>query len=220
MTHDINDPQLWMLLPPGNIAIARRPLDKVPDDMRMATSPELLAANLGRPFPWGQMPTPASASKLWQEHRIGFGGLYHDQWFITKDGRFGGAENVPKTLPGTLRCGFHYSGGFSDEKADNEGYAIIRTVAEINQNIYRRVQMHANKHVAADGGHIIVGPIDPQTNIVRVGFVGRCQTCPNAELISFEQLKSAVPEYKFELFDEWKGWSLEKRPELQQLAMK
>ncbi|MBI1300895.1 MAG: hypothetical protein GC137_04460 [Alphaproteobacteria bacterium] len=213
--YDTEDQQSWILLPPGDIAICRFPVSEIPERARLATACELNTANLARPFPWGYSNTPERAGPLWQNHRIGIGGLYHDKWFITEQGRFGGARNVPTQLPGSLRSSFNYDGGLAAENhvlAENEGYAIVRNVSEVNRDMYRRIQMHANEHVAADGGHIIVSPLDEVRRAAYVGFVGRCQTCPNPELISFRQLQQAVPGYNFELFDEWKGWSLATRP--------
>ncbi len=208
--------QDWLLLSPGNLAICRRSLDEVPAGARLASASELFAANLGRPFPWGAMPTPAKASGLWQEHRIGYGGLYHDRWFITEQGRFGGALNVPTVLPGALRSSLLYDGGDACDVAENEGFAVVMPVSDANRDLYRKVQMHAAEHVVADGGHIIISPLDEVHNHAYVGFVGRCQTCPNPEMISFRQLKAAVPEVNFELFDEWKNWSLVKKPPQQE----
>ncbi|MEZ5815270.1 MAG: hypothetical protein R3E13_11230 [Alphaproteobacteria bacterium] len=156
MDRNINEAQAWILLPPGDLAICRYPVEKVPEYAHCASARDLNTANLARPFPWGYSNTPERAGPLWHKHRIGIGGLYHDKWFVTPQGRFGGA---------------------------------------------------------ADGGHIIVGPLDEAQNKAYVGFVGRCQTCPNPELISFRQLQKAVPDYEFELFDEWKNWSLIVKPE-------
>ncbi len=206
-----NDTKNWLLLPPGDRAISRTPLDTKPAEYQLATSSDLLSANLGRPFPWGQTPEPTSAAKLWHEKRIGYGGLIHEKWFITQQGRFGGAKNVPQSTPGSLRSCLLYDGGLSDQPdklAENEGFAVVKPVDNENRDIYRKVQMHAAEHVIADGGSIILSPLDKETNTVYVGFVGRCQTCPNPELISFRQLQKAVADYNFELFEEWKNWSL------------
>lgn len=56
------------------------------------------------------------------------------------------------------------------------------------------------------GGAIVVSPLD-ESSAACVGFVGRCLVCPNPELISFEQLQAAVPEYHFRLWPEWHNWS-------------
>jgi hypothetical protein len=200
----------WILLPPGKLAILRFPADTIPRGARLATAAELLTANLGRPFPWGNLPTAERASQLWHQLRIGIGGLVHDRWFVTTDGRFGGAPNVPQKLPGSLRCCMLLDGGGCDgidQLADNEGYAVVREVPSENADLYRKVQMHAAEHVAADGGAIILTQLN-QFNEARVGFVGRCQTCPNPELVSFRQLQSAVPGYKLDLLPEWKDWRI------------
>lgn len=216
MDKNIDEAQAWILLPPGDLAICRYPVEKIPEYARCASARDLNTANLARPFPWGYSNTPERAGPLWHKYRIGIGGLYHDKWFVTPQGRFGGAANVPTQLPGALRSSFLYDGGLAqarDVLAENEGFAVVKDVAEMNRDLYRRVQMHAGEHVAADGGHIIVGPLDKAQNKAYVGFVGRCQTCPNPELISFRQLQKAVPDYEFELFDEWKNWSLIVKPE-------
>src|SRR6266481_2895164 len=101
----------WMLLPPGNLAILRFPSEEMLSGARLATPQELLVANLGKPFPWGSMPRPETASKLWHEKRIGIGGLIHKKWFVTTEGRFGGALNVPTDGPGALRCCMLLDGG-------------------------------------------------------------------------------------------------------------
>ncbi len=209
---DANDLENWLLLPPGDKAICRTPLDDVPEGCHLASVSDVLSANLGRPFPWGQGPQPNAKAKLWNEKRMGYGGLYHDKWFVTKEGRVGGAQNVPQSLPGSLRSCFLYDGGFCEpvnQLAENEGFAVIKPVSALNRDLYRKIQMHAAEHVVADGGSIIVAPIENPDEVVRVGFVGRCQHCPNPEMISFRQLQKAVPEYRFELLNEWKGWSLE-----------
>ena|ERR1700722_3538314 len=210
INRDLNNCSSWILLPPGNLAILRFPADVIPEGARLATATELLAANLGKPFPWGNLPNAATASQLWHQLRVGIGGLIHDRWFITSDGRFGGAPNVPKELPGCLRCYMLLDGGKFCEGIDTleaQGFAIVREVPSENADLYRKVQMHAAEHVVADGGAIIVTQLD-SNNTSRIGFVGRCQTCPNPELVSFRQLQSAVPGYKLELLPEWKDWRI------------
>jgi Fe-S cluster biogenesis protein NfuA len=186
-------------------------LDTVPEGCELASAVHLLTINLGRPFPWGQTSEPAKTAKLWHENRMGYGGLIHEKWFITKDGRFGGAKNVPETLPGSLRSCLLYDGGLSqqpDQLEKNEGFAVITDVPPENRDLYRMIQLHAAEHVVADGGSIIVSPLDLQTNTAYVGFVGRCLSCPNAELISFRQLQKAVPNYCLKLLNEWENWTL------------
>ena len=190
----------------GNLAIYREPQLEILPNCRQATHAELFSANLGRPFPWGSFPDDTRASILWKEHRIGFGGLVHHNWFVTSDGRFGGASNVPATLPGSLRCSLLIDGGHGSEE-ENEGYALVYKTDPETRRMYRKVQLHALKHVVADGGHIIVSPTG-EDGVVYVGFVGRCQQCPNPELISFKQLCSSVSEYEFRLFPEWENWSI------------
>ena len=200
----------WILLAPkGNLAMCRRPLPRIPEGGRLATGAELLAANLGKPFPWGQLPTPAKASVLWKSHRMGVGGLFHTAWFLTADGRLGGAPNVPETLPGSLRSCLFFDGGLAPEEQgleENEGYAVVMPATRADEAMFRAVQLHAAEHVMADGGSVIVSPIQADGRVF-VGFVGRCQHCPNAELISFRQLQSRLPEYSFELWPEWRGWT-------------
>ena len=197
----------WMLLAPkGHLAISRHPLESIPPGARLATGAELLVANLGKPFPWGNLPSPEKASEMWTRHRMGIGGLFHDRWFLTSDGRLGGAKNVPETLPGSLRSCLFYDGGLAPEEdglSENEGYAVVRETSREDQRMFREVQLHAATHVMADGGSIILSPIDEGT--ISVGFVGRCQFCPNAELISFRQLCSAFPHWNFQLWPEWRS---------------
>ncbi len=192
----------------GKYAILRDPFPValIPEGYQLATSDQLLVANLGRPFPWGNMPDDTWASKLWKKHRIGYGGLRHNEWFVTSDGRFGGALNVPTKLPGSLRCSLFIDGG-EGSMEENEGLALVTETDGETRDMYRKVQIHGLQHVVADGGHIIVSRIN-EVGIVHAGFVGRCQKCPNAELISFEQLKANVTDYRFELFPEWKNWSI------------
>ena len=192
----------------GHLSIVRRPVPVIQKGFRLATHAELMVANLSRPFPWGNMSNDTEASRLWKNGRIGFGGLCHKKWFVTSDGRFGGALNVPTNLPGSLRCSLLIDGGKGSEE-ENEGFALVRETDDRTREMFRRVQIHALQHVVADGGHIVVSPVYNRLDGAlgaRVGFVGRCQKCPNAELISFEQLKEAVPQYTFELFPEWKNW--------------
>jgi len=143
---------------------------------------------------------------------MGIEGLFHHKWFRTSGGRFGGAtDNVPETFPGSLRCNLRFGGGLCPEgnPEENEGYAIVKEFGEMcrsgQMEMYRKVQMYSLSHVVADGGEIIVSPIG-ENNVVYMGFVGRCMFCPNAEDISFQQLKAFIPDYSFQLFPEWRNW--------------
>jgi hypothetical protein len=206
---DVSLASSWVLLPPGKLALCRFPADHIPEGARLASAVELLAANQGKPFPWGSMPSPERKNRMWNEEQIGCGGLYHDRWFKTSDGRFGGADNVPKEGPGRFRRCMLLDGGDAEGLPEgNEGYALVKPVDRRNADIYRKVQFHSVQHVAGDGGAIIVSPMN-DGGIIYVGFVGRCQTCPNPEQVSFEQLKHAVPGYNFQLYPEWENWSLE-----------
>ena len=198
-----------MVSPIGQVSISREPLLEIPIGCRLATAGELFCANQGKPFPWGSLPEPVRASRLWKEHRVGVGGLIHKRWFVTKDGRFGGADNVPKTIPGSLRCSMVLDGGQSQTELlnENEGYAVVQESSTESQFLFRKIQLYAAKHVVADGGAIIQSPIQADGRIF-VGFVGRCQTCPNAELISFQQLKKEFVGVQFELFPEWRNWKV------------
>ena len=221
--------QDWVVLPPGNVAICRTPQPSIPDGAQLASARDVLVANLGYPFPWGSLPEPSAASRLWKEQRIGMGGLRHTAWFVTSDGRVGGAPNVPEKLPGSLRSCLLYEGGGGHE-AENEGYAVIRSLAKEDQLLYRRLQLHAAEHVAADRGSLIMSPIGSDKT-VHLGFGGRCLQCPSPELISFRQAKQAVQEqpseelarlirdffpdlqrsfaeYTFVLYPEWRHWVL------------
>jgi Fe-S cluster biogenesis protein NfuA len=91
--------------------------------------------------------------------------------------------------------------------AENEGYAVVKETKESDRRAFRQIQMYAATHVMADGGAIISSPIT-EHGIIYVGFVGRCQICPNAELISFRQLQTALPNYSFTLWPEWRNWSI------------
>jgi hypothetical protein len=206
----IDNPAAWLLLPPGNKALLRFPADTIPHDAVQAGFLDVFAANLGRYFPWGNVPDETKASRMWQEKTIGYGGLYHKKWFVTREGRVGGADNVPKQLPGVLRKSMFYDGGspMDGELGENEGYAVVKDVDQRNMDFYRRVQLHAAEHVGADGGAIILSPLF-EGNKAYVGFVGRCQLCPNPELISFRQLQSALnASYDIMLYPEWKNWTL------------
>lgn len=209
---DLQAQDMWMLLPPGRTALLRFATQSLPRDCRLASLSEVYAANLGQIFPWGNYPDDSKASRLWRQHRIGYGGLYHHKWFVTQQGRIGGADNVPKQLPGSLRHALIIDGGESldGQLAENEGYAVVKDVSTDNEDFYRRVQLHAAEHVSADGGFIILSPLY-QGNKAYVGFVGRCQSCPNPELISFRQLQKSVSGYDIELFPEWKNWTLNQR---------
>lgn len=207
----LHDVASWTLLPPGNLAFLRFPVKEVPAGCRIATPAELLVANLGYPFPWGTLPEDTHASRLWKEHRIGIGGLVHEKWFITTGGRFGGAANVPTKLPGSLRCCMLLDGGTcpgGQSVAENEGYAVVKETTGKNLQMYRRVQLHAAEHVSADGGAITVSPIASNDSTVYVGFVGRCLSCPNPELISIKQLRFSVAGFNFQLLPEWQNWTL------------
>ncbi len=210
----------WIILPSGKRAILRFPFQgelsqcELPAGLinsRMANQCELIVANQGYPFPWGTKPeaSDANTSRIWKEKQIGIGGLVHNAWFVTSDGRVGGAPNVPKTGPGALRHYMYLDGGPSKAGiAENEGFAIVAEIA--NQSIaedYRRIQLHAAEHVAGDRGAIIVFPKDG-TGVYHVGFVGKCMECPNAELISVRALKHACPGLSIELHPDWKGWKV------------
>lgn len=206
LQRSVEDRSYWMLLTPGNKAMLRFPADSIPPGARLMSGLELLGAHMSR-FPWGSLPDPSNASLMWRKHRIGVGGLIHDRWFVTNDGRYGGAPNVPQTLPGSLRCDLMLDGGQSERLAENEGYAVIKEVPPENLDLFRRVQGHSGEHVASDAGAIIISPLGPNRHVF-VGFVGRCQTCTNPERLSIRALQKAVPQYQFELLPEWKNWTL------------
>jgi hypothetical protein len=200
----------WVLIAPsGTLAIAREPQQSIPHGCRIATGAELLAANRGNPFPWGNLPEPHANNRQWREQFLGVGGLIHERWFMTTQGRFGGARNVQQTLPASLRSCMLIDGGGDPKDAllDNEGYAVVRETSARDQDFYRAVQLYAAKNVMADGGAIVCSPLD-ENNHAYVGFVGRCQICPNLELISFPQLQKTLSPYKFTLWPEWQKWSL------------
>ncbi len=215
---ELASPKHWMVLPPGTIAICRFPVALALEDIvhqaaqrddgflvRVATAAELVTANRGFKFPWGNYPDASNASRLWKEKRVGIGGLVHTAWFITSEGRVGGAPNVPDTGVAALRYNMYLDGGSCAQVADNEGYALARKTNEQTAIMYRKVQMYGARHVGADGGAIIVSPINAD-GTVYTGFVGRCQFCPNPELISIEALREGVLGYRFVLWDEWKDW--------------
>lgn len=208
-----------MLLPGGTRAICRFPVQDISlselqgqnpgTDFRLATLGEVFEANQGAPFPWGYYPDDSKAARLWKDRRVGYGGLIHSAWFITQDGRVGGAPNVPSLGQGALRNCLLLDGGhgLSENVEDNEGLAVVRATTSDDQMMYRRVQLHAARHVVADRGSIIVSPIG-EDGTIQFGFVGRCQTCPNPELISGPQLQQVLPNYQFQLWDEWENWRL------------
>lgn len=198
----------WIMLPGGFTAIGRSPALEIPDGCRIASISEFSSAMYGAPFPWGFIAEPKTdreTSSLWREHRVGYGGLIHNAWFVCKEGRVGGAPNVIMTLPGALRHGTMLEGGplLNDRLADNEGYCIARDTTLADREMFRLVQLHAMERVNADAGGIIVSPIS-EDGIVNVGMTGRCLWCPNRALITFPQLQKAVPGYTFELWDEYR----------------
>ncbi|MDB5204301.1 MAG: hypothetical protein JWP09_329 [Candidatus Taylorbacteria bacterium] len=211
----------WIILPPGKTAILRFPFKgelsecELPHGLsnpRLATPSELIVANQGRPFPWGYAPeaTPDQTSKLWKEKMIGIGGLIHTEWFVAEGGRrYGGASNVPKTGPGALRHYMFLDGGFEPSRvlAANEGLAIVAELSE-SYSDYHEIQLHAAEHVVKDTGAIIVFPKD-ENGVYHVGFVGRCMTCPKAELVSLRAVKTACPNLKIEMHPDWKNWKIE-----------
>ena len=203
---DINCPSSWLLLPPGNLAILRFPIKVIPEGAHIATQFELITANLGRRFPWGNLPTDKQASELWKTYRIGVGGLIHERWFMTSDGRFGGAKNVDTdTEPDSLRCDMYlHGGGYVERLEDNEGWAVIKEVAKENMTLYRQVQKWAARKAAADSGGVIVCPMNDRQEAY-VGFAGRCQICPNFKDISIESLQKAVAVYRLTLLPEWQN---------------
>ncbi|MES2408899.1 MAG: hypothetical protein V4509_01190 [Patescibacteria group bacterium] len=210
----------WIILPPGRTAILRFPfkgqieeceLPRGLSNLRLATPCELIVANQGRPFPWGDSPeaTPNQTSLLWKEKSIGIGGLIHKDWFVALGGgRFGGSSNVPKIGPGPLRHYMYVDGGLdpSNILSDNEGFALVADVSAYSD--YHQIQMHAAEHVVKDRGAIIVFPKD-ESGVHHVGFVGRCMTCPKAELVSLRALKFACPNLKIEIHPDWKNWKIE-----------
>jgi Fe-S cluster biogenesis protein NfuA len=210
INYELDDAAAWIILPPGDRAILRFAYrgSEVPAGYSMASFSEVLIANLGFPFPWGDFPDSTKASHLWRKHWIGMGGLFHHTWFITKDGRLGGASNVPQTLPGSLRFSMYLDGGNEDNLCaprDNEGLALLKATTRREQALYREVQIHAMEHVEADGGRILVSPIQSD-NTVHAAFTGRCLVCPNIEKISVRQLQASVPKFEFHLYPEWRNW--------------
>lgn len=203
---NIEDASSWLLLPPGNLAILRFPANAIPAGAQLATHFELLAANLGRPFPWGDLPTDERACELWKVHRIGVGGLIHERWFMTSGGRFGGAKNVETDkTDDSLRCYMYLHGGkYNERLKENEGFAVVKKVAEENQQLYREVQFWAAGHAVADGGGVIVCPMNDKQE-ASVGFAGHCQDCPNFKRISLGSLRKAVPGYHLTLLPEWEN---------------
>lgn len=210
MERNMNDMRWWLMLSGGRDAILRFPSEALPPEgMRRATHAEINGVcDKGNPFPWGPFPEEAQAPQLWHKHRVGWGGMIHEKFFVDEHGlRWGGAPNIPDKQPGCARALTSIDGGkvLPTGLEDNMGYAIVRSTTERDLDCYRRVRIHATKHVTADSGDIIMSPIG-EDNIVYVGFIGRCLICPNAEIISFEQLKAAVPGYDFRLYPEWKNW--------------
>lgn len=214
MFFDYADPVNWILLPPGNKAIFRHPVAELKPGWRIATPEEFMIANLGYPFPWGRSKDASHAPRAWKELGMGIGGLFHQYWFRTTSGRFGGArDNVTDVFPGSFRYNLRFGGGECPEGGpeENEGFAVIKEFGEMcrgdSQQMYRKVQMHSLAQVAADGGEIIVSPVGGD-GLVYVGFAGRCMFCPNAQDISFRELCTRVLEYNFELFPEWQNWKV------------
>ena len=208
----------WYLMPGGKRALLRFPSDEelselltIPD-VRRATHADVVSMNAGAPYPWGFMPENDTPTKLWKDKLIGYGGLVHDAWFLLDNGeRIGGAPNVPETGPGAMRHYLLTTGGVdnSHQLNDNEGYAMVcENLPAINEKIYRIIHAHVAKHVTADRGGVVISPISTEGEVVYVGFVGRCMSCPNLERISIEALKAACPTLNIELHPDWKDWSL------------
>lgn len=206
----------WIMLPPGKTAILRFPfagkiedvvLPKGLSNPRLATPAELIVANQGRPYPWGDAKDMVK-SRMWNEKRIGIGGLIHNAWFVTSGGRFGAAPNVLETGNAALRYYMYLDGGFepTGTLADNEGFAVVADV-ESSYSGYMDIQLHAATHVVADRGAISVSPKDDDDKFT-VAFVGRCMTCPKPEMVSVVALQEACPHLKIELHPDWKGWEL------------
>lgn len=209
----------WYLLPGGKSAIYRLPykdgskreIESIPR-ARRATHAEIIAMNGGAPYPWGFMPENTNPTKLWRDKRIGYGGLVHNAWFLLdNDERIGGAPNVPDIGPGAMRHYLLTTGGLdnSHEANDNEGYAIVVTdLPGINEENYRIIHAHVAKHITADRGGVVITVAKTEEDVVYVGFIGRCMTCPNPERISIEALKAACPNIKIKLHPDWKNWQL------------
>ncbi len=210
----------FFLLAGGKNAVLRypfkRPLSElekpVTGTYRLATQSEIVAVNYGAPYPWGFMPENTNPTKLWSKRRIGYGGLLHDAWFVIENNeRIGGAPNVPETGPGAQRHYLLTSGGIDNDCQlnENEGYAIVwENIPSANDSVYRTIHAHVAKHVTADRGGVIISPILNKHELVRVGFIGRCMTCPNPERISINALKDACPSLTIELHPDWQGWEL------------
>lgn len=197
--------QDWVVLPPGNRLLLRRPHPLIPPWAQQARVSDILLANFGAPFPWGHLPHPSPHDRLWSEHRLGNGGLYHEKWFVCEGGRVGGARNVLDSQTGALRYCLYLDGGSSEEGlAENEGLAIVCESDAATRDMYRRVMLHAAKHVMADRGVLVITPVTPE-GIVHIGFGGRCRSCPNPLLITINQLQEAVPQYTFKPLPEWEA---------------
>jgi hypothetical protein len=216
-------PEDWIMLRPGRTAFARRALPEIPKGARQASFPETALAH-GHPFPWGNLPDlPNPPPFGWEPYRMGPSGIYFDKWFVTTDGRVGGASNVPTHLPGSARSCFLYDGGPGglggnpNVLAENEGYAVVAPVDDESFELYRVLQHHAARHVVADGGGIILSPFGHDRHTVFVGFVGKClQGCLNMREVSFPQAKAVVEErfgdrYDVRLFPEFVSLSAAKK---------
>ncbi len=209
----------WIILPGGKNAILRFPFHgelkqlgtPTTGSYRLATHVEVLVVATS-PYPWGFMPENTNPTKIWKEKRIGYGGLVHSAWFILQsDERIGGAPNVPEVGPGAMRHYLLTSGGIdnSHQLNDNEGYAVVwEDIPACNDQVYRTIHAHVSKHVTADRGGVVISPVQKETDIIHVGFTGRCMTCPNPERISVNALKDACSKFSIELHPDWKDWVL------------
>lgn len=219
----------WFILPPGDVAICRHPQAEVPEGARLASPRDLVVANLGYPFPWGTLPEPSTGARAWREHRMGMGGLIHEQWFVTSDGRrYGGAKNVIDQLPGSLRSYLFLDGG-QGTRAENEGFAILVDTTDEERQLFRRLQLLAAQRIVADRGMLLVTPLGDDNKTCYVGFGGRCLHCPNPELITLQQVRQDLaqplspemrtliqegfpelargfPEYRVQLHPDWENW--------------
>ena len=213
-------PSDWALLPGGKNALLRFPLSGNLSDLttpptgsyRLATQAEIVAMNYGAPYPWGWMPDNSKPTKMWQDYRIGYGGLIHSAWFVLANGeRVGGAPNVPDTGQGARRHYLLTSGGSNDtpEINDNEGFAVVwEEVPSVNEHAYRTIHDHIASHVTADRGGAIISPILNAGDTIYVGFIGRCMTCPNPERISIGALQSSCPSLAIALHPSWRNWQV------------
>ena len=211
-------PRHWFLLPGGGRAISRYSLAFQVPGTRLATPDELRLACLGYPLVCGSSPDPAARSSVWNTHRVGVGGLFHQKWFICADNlRYGGADNIACDINGQMRRDLRVGTARQFQSLEvNEGYATVRDLCgpclPEHQYLYQLAQNYNLRHVTPDGGELIISMIE-QTEAgptVYICFGGRCNGCAKLEQVSFPAARAYFAEHGYTavLQEEYKRWNV------------